>query len=100
MEIEQARLLTWKAAYMMDTVGNKEARSEIAMIKVIAPNMALAVVDRAMQAHGAGGLSEDFGLAHAWAQARALRLADGPDEVHRAQVARLELNKHDVADDL
>ncbi len=100
MEIEQARLLTLKAAYMMDTVGNKEARSEIAMIKVVAPNMALAVVDRAMQAHGAGGLSEDFGLAHAWAQARALRLADGPDEVHRAQVARLELNKHDVAADL
>ena len=100
MEIEQARLLTLKAAYMMDTVGNKAARAEIAMIKVIAPNMALAVIDRAMQAHGAGGLSEDFELAHAWAQACALRLADGPDEVHRAQVARLELAKHNVAANL
>ena len=69
------------------------------MIKVVAPNMALAVVDRAIQAHGAGGLSEDSELAHAWAQARALRLADGPDAVHRAQVARLELRKHDVAAD-
>ena len=81
----------------MDTVGNKAARAEIAMIKVVAPNMALAVIDRAMQAHGAGGLSEDFELAHAWAQARTLRLADGPDEVHRAQIARLELRKHAAA---
>jgi len=97
IEIEQARLLTLKAAYMMDTFDNKAARAEIAMIKVVAPNMALAVIDRAMQAHGAGGLSEDFELAHAWAQARTLRLADGPDEVHRAQIARLELHKHKIA---
>jgi acyl-CoA dehydrogenase len=96
IEIEQARLLTLKAAYMMDTFDNKAARAEIAMIKVVAPNMALAVIDRAMQAHGAGGLSEDFELAHAWAQARTLRLADGPDEVHRAQIARLELQKHKI----
>ena len=97
IEIEQARLLTLKAAYMMDKFDNKAARAEIAMIKVVAPNMALAVIDRAMQAHGAGGLSEDFELAHAWAQARTLRLADGPDEVHRAQIARLELHKHKIS---
>jgi acyl-CoA dehydrogenase len=93
IEIEQARLLTLKAAYMMDRVGNKEARAEIAMIKVVAPNVALRVLDRAIQAHGAAGVSEDFPLAYFWASARALRLADGPDEVHRAQVARLELEK-------
>ncbi len=93
MEIEQARLLTLKAAYMMDTVGNKEARSEIAQIKVIAPNVALRVLDRAIQAHGGGGVSDDFPLAQFWASSRTLRLADGPDEVHRAQVARLELKK-------
>ncbi len=93
MDIEQARLLTLKAAYMMDTVGNKIARSEIAMIKVIAPQMALDVIDRAIQVHGGGGVGEDFGLAHAWAKTRSLRLADGPDEVHRVTVAKLELAK-------
>ena len=93
--IEQARLLTLKAAYMMDTVGNKAARMEIAMIKVAAPNMALKVIDWAMQVHGGGGVAEDFGLAHAYAQARTLRFADGPDEVHRNQIGRLELRKYD-----
>ena len=93
MDIEQARLLTLKAAYMMDTVGNKVARAEIAMIKVIAPQMALDVIDRAIQVHGGGGVGEDFGLAHAWAKTRSLRLADGPDEVHRVTVAKLELAK-------
>lgn len=94
MEIEQARLLTLKAAYMMDKVGNKEARAEIAMIKVIAPNMALRVIDRAIQAHGGAGVSDDFGLAMAWAHSRTLRLADGPDEVHRAAIGKIELKKH------
>jgi len=94
MEIEQARLLTLKAAYMMDTVGNKEARMEIAMIKVVAPNMALRVVDRAMQVHGAAGVCQDFSLAEAYANLRTLRFADGPDEVHTDQVGRLELRKY------
>jgi len=94
MEIEQARLLTLKAAYMMDTVGNKAARSEIAQIKVAAPAMALRVVDRAIQVHGAAGVCQDFFLANAYAGLRTLRLADGPDEVHTDQVGRLELRKH------
>lgn len=93
--IEQARLLTLKAAYMMDTVGNKEAKAEIAMIKVVAPNITGKIIDWAIQAHGAGGVSDDFGLAFAYAHSRTLRLADGPDEVHRNQIGRLELKKHD-----
>jgi acyl-CoA dehydrogenase len=93
--IDQARLLVLKAAHMMDTVGNKAARAEIAMIKVSAPNVALQVIDWAIQAHGGGGVSEDFGLAYAFAHARTLRLADGPDEVHRNQIGRLELRKHE-----
>ncbi|HXG90703.1 MAG TPA: acyl-CoA dehydrogenase family protein [Vicinamibacterales bacterium] len=93
LEIDQARLLTLRAAYLMDTVGNKAARSEIAQIKVVAPRIALRVLDRAIQAHGAAGISDDFPLAHAWAHARTLRLADGPDEVHLEAIAKIELHK-------
>ena len=97
IEIEQARLLTLKAAWMMDTAGNKAARTEIAMIKVLAPNVALNVLDRAIQAHGAMGVCQDTELAWHWANARTLRLADGPDEVHREAIAKWELKKHPVA---
>jgi acyl-CoA dehydrogenase len=91
--IDQARLLTLKAAYMMDTVGNKAARAEIAMIKIAAPATACKVIDWAIQAHGGAGVCDDFGLAYAYAHARTLRLADGPDEVHRNQIGKLELAK-------
>ena len=94
IDIEQARLLTLMAADRMDKRGNKAARAEISMIKVAAPNMALAVIDRAIQAHGAAGVSPDFGLAAAWANSRTLRLADGPDAVHHRVIARLELAKY------
>ena len=93
IEIDQARLLTLRAAQLMDAVGNKAARSEIAQIKVVAPRMALAVLDRAIQAHGGGGVSADFFLARAGAHARTLRLADGPDEVHLEAIAKIELNR-------
>jgi alkylation response protein AidB-like acyl-CoA dehydrogenase len=93
IDIECSRLLTLKAAHMMDTVGNKVARAEIAMIKVKAPNAALKIIDDAIQAHGGAGVSDDFGLAKAWAGMRTLRLADGPDEVHRRTIARLELKR-------
>lgn len=93
MNIEMCRLLTLKAAFMMDTVGNKKARAEIAMIKVAAPTRALQIIDHAIQAHGGGGVTHPY-LSHAWAAVRTLRLADGPDEVHRQQIAKLELRKH------
>jgi acyl-CoA dehydrogenase len=94
VEIEMARLLTLKAAWLMDTVGNREARMEIAAIKVAAPNIALKIVDRAIQVHGGGGVSDDFPLATMYAHLRTLRLADGPDEVHKLSIARQELRKH------
>jgi len=97
LEIEQARLLTLKAAYMMDTVGNKAARAEIAMIKIVAPQVCLAVLDRAIQAHGALGVCQDADLAWQWANARTLRIVDGPDEVHRDAVAKWEFRKHSAA---
>jgi alkylation response protein AidB-like acyl-CoA dehydrogenase len=93
MEIDQARLLTFAAAHKMDINGNKAARAEISMIKVVAPNVALQVLDRAIQAHGGAGVSQDTFLAEAWAHVRTLRLADGPDEVHLETVAKLELRK-------
>ena len=92
--IDMARLLTLKAAWMMDTVGNKVARTEIAMIKVVAPKLACDVIDWAMQVHGGGGMSQDFPLAHAYTTARTLRFADGPDEVHRNAIAKWELGKY------
>jgi acyl-CoA dehydrogenase len=95
IEIDTARLLTLKAAYMMDTVGNKAARAEIAMIKVLGPNVAQKVMDWAIQAHGGGGVSQEFPLAQMYAWNRTLRLADGPDEVHRSAIAKLELRKYD-----
>jgi alkylation response protein AidB-like acyl-CoA dehydrogenase len=91
IEIDQARLLTLRAAHLMDTVGNKAARAQIAMIKVVAPSMGCAVIDRAIQVHGAAGVSQDFFLAAAYASVRTLRLADGPDEVHLESIAKLEL---------
>ncbi|MEB3030856.1 acyl-CoA dehydrogenase family protein [[Mycobacterium] nativiensis] len=94
IEIEMIRLLTLKAAYLMDTVGNKAAQVEIAAIKVAAPNIALTIIDRAIQVHGAGGVTEDFPLASFWAHLRTLRLADGPDEVHKRAIARQELRKY------
>jgi alkylation response protein AidB-like acyl-CoA dehydrogenase len=96
-DIEMNRLLVLKAADMMDKAGNKTAQLEIAMIKVSAPNMALRIIDDAIQAHGAGGVSEDFGLAKAYAGIRTLRIADGPDEVHNRSIARLEMAKHSNA---
>jgi acyl-CoA dehydrogenase len=93
IEIDMARLLTLRAAWLMDTVGNKAARMEISAIKVAAPNVALRVIDRAIQVHGGGGVSEDFPLASMYAHLRTLRLADGPDEVHKRSIARMELRR-------
>jgi len=91
--IDGARFMVLNAAFKMDTVGNKVAKKEIAMIKVLAPNVACQVIDWAMQVHGGGGVSDDFGLAYAYAHARTLRFADGPDEVHRNQIAKLEIGE-------
>ena len=93
-DIEMSRLLTLKAAYMMDTVGNKVAKNEIAMIKVAGPRMACRIIDDAIQAHGGGGVTSDFGLARAYASMRTMRLADGPDEVHNRTIARQEFKKY------
>ncbi len=98
IDIEMTRLLCLKAADMMDKVGNKYAKAEIAMIKVAAPRISLKVIDDAIQAHGGAGVSEDFGLAKAYAHMRTLRLADGPDEVHNRTIARLEMGKHGTND--
>jgi acyl-CoA dehydrogenase len=101
IQIDSARLLTLKAAHMMDTVGNKHAQAEIAMIKVLVPNVTQQVLDWAIQVHGAAGVSNDFPLAYQWAGNRTLRLADGPDEVHQNAIAKLELAKHaPMAEDL
>jgi acyl-CoA dehydrogenase len=93
LEIDQARLLVLKTAWMMDTAGNKAARKEIAMIKAVVPQMALKIIDRSIQVHGGGGVSQDFLLAQFWIYARSLRLADGPDEVHLESVAKMEIGK-------
>src|SRR5271157_2734486 len=98
IEIEMARLLTLKAAWLMDTAGNRAARTEIAAIKVAAPSIALKVIDRAIQVHGGGGVSDDFPLASMYAHMRTLRLADGPDEVHKLTIARRELRAHGVGE--
>ena len=95
IDLEMIRLLTMKTAWLMDTVGNKGARTEIAAIKVAAPVMALKIIDRAIQVHGAGGISQDFPLARMYAHIRSLRLADGPDEVHKMIISRAELRKYD-----
>ena len=96
IELEMIRLLTLKTAWLMDTVGNRHARTEIAAIKVAAPQVALRVIDRAIQVHGGGGLCDDFPLAEMYAHQRALRLADGPDEVHKRTIARQELRRHEI----
>jgi acyl-CoA dehydrogenase len=96
IELEMMRLLTMKTAWLMDTVGNKHARTEIAAIKVAAPEVALKVLDRAIQVHGGGGVSQDFPLAEFWAHLRTLRLADGPDEVHKRSIARMELRRFEA----